>query len=186
MTSRRVLSVGGLVVGSVVIAAAIAVALTPVDPDPTADGHGWRAEYYRDLLFLGDPLVRRETQLSFDWARGTPFPERRPIDRFSIRWDTCLDVPSATTVEIALTSDDGSRLFVDGRQIADNWGEHGTRTVGARHPVATGSYHLLVEYFEMSRDARVTLALEQNGTPVPREWLRIPRRPHAAPDVCAR
>ena len=186
MNARRILSLAGFVGGSIVIALAIAVALTPVDPDPTADGHGWRGEYYRDLLFLGDPVVKRDAQLRFDWGRGSPFRERRPIDRFSIRWDTCLDVPADTTLEVALTSDDGSRLFIEGRQVADNWGEHGTRAVGARAPLTAGSHHVLVEYYEMSRDARITLELVQNEARVPREWLRIPTRPHAAPDVCAR
>jgi hypothetical protein len=171
-----------------VIAAAVAAALTPVDPDATADGHGWRGAYYRDLLFLGEPVVRRERVLLFDWRRGSPFPERRPRDRFSVRWDACLELPARATIELTLTSDDGSRAFVDGERFVDNWGDHGLRARAAAVALDAGPHHVQVEYYEKSRDARIHARItlpERDGEPIPRDWLRIPELPHHHPDVCA-
>jgi hypothetical protein len=50
-----------------------------------------------------------------------------PADRFSVRWDSCLTLDVAQEVAFQLTSDDGSRLFIDGKQTIDNWGSTASR-----------------------------------------------------------
>ena len=48
--------------------------------------------------------------------------EAFPKDKFTVRWETCLEVPKDMDVRFQLGSDDGSRLFVNGKKILDFWG----------------------------------------------------------------
>ncbi|NVJ61920.1 MAG: hypothetical protein HWE27_16130 [Gammaproteobacteria bacterium] len=62
-----------------------------------------------------------------------------------------------------LTSDDGSRLFIDGQLIANNDGSHGAITVSS-DPVSfqPGDYELRVEYFQGARGQTLTLDYQIN------------------------
>lgn len=176
LTSKgRVVRATGLVAGSLVILAAVAVALTPVDPDPTEDGHGWLGTYYPDLLFLGEPMVRSEALLRFDWRRASPFPSGRPVDRFSARWQTCLALAAPASITFEVASDDGARVLVGGMEVVDDWGEHGARVRSGTRSLDAGVHRVEVEYYEMTRDARIDVVLRlPDGEKVPIEWQRIP------------
>lgn len=116
----------------------------------------WRGAYYPTVDFEGEPLVRREGDIRFDWKRKGPMPEL-PDDAFSVRWDTCFELPESREVTFQLVSDDGSRLFIDGEQVLDNWGRHGERSRGADVPLTAGMHHLRVEYFDDRHGAAIEL-----------------------------
>jgi hypothetical protein len=44
---------------------------------------------------------------------------------FSLRATACIKVPKTGKLRVAIASDDGSRVLVDGETIIDNWGIHG-------------------------------------------------------------
>jgi hypothetical protein len=115
----------------------------------------WRAAYYPTADFQGEPLVRREGDVKFDWKRVGP--PGLPDDHFSIRFDTCLDLPEPREVTFQLVSDDGSRLFIDGTLVLDNWGIHDERSRGTEIPLTAGLHHLRVDYFDDRRAASIDL-----------------------------
>lgn len=136
----------------------------------------WRGLYYNNDKFEGTPRERSDRLLSFDFGRDPPI---RGIskDRFSIRWDTCLLIEEEGSVRFQLSSDDGSRLYVDGKKLIDNWGDHGTKSKSGRLDVEPGVYYLEVEYYEAKHGANVKLELAL-GTDklevVPVDMIRAP------------
>jgi hypothetical protein len=148
---RRRLVRNGLV--TVLVLGLVAAALVLTTPD-YREGP-WRAAYYPTADFQGEPLVRREGDVKFDWRRVGP-PDL-PDDHFSIRFDTCLDLPEPREVTFQLVSDDGSRLFIDGTLVLDNWGIHDKRSRGAEIPLTAGPHHLRIDYFDDRRTASIDL-----------------------------
>jgi len=122
----------------------------------------WRGVYYPTIDFQGEPLVRREGDVRFDWKRLGPTPEL-PDDAFSARYDTCMELPEAREIAFQLISDDGSRLFIDGELVLDNWGRHGERSRGADVPLTAGMHHVRVEYFDERHGAAIELRASLYG-----------------------
>ncbi|MEX1369393.1 MAG: PA14 domain-containing protein [Nannocystaceae bacterium] len=147
----------------------------------------WLGRYYANTTFEGEATVRRDGDVKFDWKRMGPTSEL-PDDQFSARWDTCMELPEDLEVAFQLVSDDGSRLFVDGRLAVDNWGRHGERSRGADVPLTAGWHHLRVEYFDERHGAKVELLASLRGElpdSLPVRLLRYPGDPLDEQDPCA-
>jgi len=137
----------------------------------------WRAAYFGNERLEGVPVVREERDVAHDWKRQGP-PQGIPAARFSVRWDSCLTLERAQTVAFQLTSDDGSRLFVDGVLVIDNWGSRRLpRTRGTDVLLQAGERHLRVEYSQLTGPASVTFVASLDGKRPRRiapEHLRFP------------
>ncbi len=129
---------------------------------------------------------RRDGDVKFDWGRKGPFTNFAE-DEFSARWDTCLTLDADASVAFELVSDDGSRLFIDGSRVVENWGTHGRRARGKRVELEAGVHHLLVEYFEKRSSALVTLTASFAGEvpePIPTRMLTHPLPDADESDPC--
>jgi hypothetical protein len=169
----------------VLVLVPVAVGLVLTAPD-YREGP-WRGAYYPTIDFQGEPLVRREGDVKFDWKRLGPSPEL-PDDAFSARYDVCMELPEPLEIAFQLVSDDGSRLFIDGQQVIDNWGRHGERSRGADVPLAAGMHHLRVEYFDDRHAAALELRASLHGElpdSLPVRFLRHPGDDLEATDPCA-
>lgn len=136
----------------------------------------WAATYFNRADLSGTAIHRRDLELRFDWGEKSPM-DALPADRFSVRWDTCLDVSAANSVPFQLISDDGSRLFLDDKLVLDNWGKHELEARGATLTLAPGEHHLRVEYVEHTGAAQVALVASFDGEPpkaIPGSMLRAP------------
>jgi hypothetical protein len=116
---------------------------------------GLTAQYFNDAdsgahPFSSAPLLTRiDPVINFDWGTGSPDPVVHN-DYFSVRW-TGVIVPRFTDhYEFHLTSDDRSRLWIDGKIIIDDWDPpHAARDfLGSDDLVAGKSYPIKVEYQE--------------------------------------
>lgn len=171
--------------GIAVAAGVPIVAAAAVFMGETREGP-WRAQYYPTADFSGEPEIRRDGDIKFDWGRKGPFTTF-PDDDFSARWDTCLTLDADTEVAFELVSDDGSRLLVDGTRVVDNWGTHGRRSRGKRVELEAGVHHLRVEYFEKRSSALVSLTASFAGevpAPIPTRMLTHPPEDADASDPC--
>ena len=96
------------------------------------------------MTLSGSPVLHdTHTQLDFDWGSGSPHLSVSP-DRFSARWARYIDV-AAGTCRFTATSDDGIRIYVDGRVMLDVWYDHAVQTFTAVEwqPVeGAAKYHL--------------------------------------------
>lgn len=74
---------------------------------------------------------------------------RTQDDYFNFQFTGYLNIETEGTYYFSITSDDGSRLLLDGTLVADNDGRHGTRTVTSEALYLTaGPHHIEVQYFD--------------------------------------
>jgi outer membrane protein OmpA-like peptidoglycan-associated protein len=71
---------------------------------------------------------------------------------FAIDYNGRIMLPQAGTYTFRLASDDGSRLFIDGREVIDNDGIHGTNQLDAEVTLAAGIHDVRVQYFQGPRE----------------------------------
>src|SRR3989338_2655834 len=129
-----------------------------------AEVNGLTGEYFNNKDLSGSPaLTRTDKQVNFNWHGGSPAKNIHP-DIFSARWKGKLAAPASDEYELQLTSDDGSRLYLDGKLVIDNWGGHPYTLKSAKVNLEAGkSYDLRIEYYENWGDASVKFGWARTG-----------------------
>ena len=113
-------------------------------PDPSRP---WRGQYFTNRWLSGQPaLVRKDADIDFDWGSGSPGAEI-PSNSFSVRWARSVLLEPGT-YRFTATSDDGIRLYVDGRPMIDQWWDHPVRTFTGQLRLTAGEHEIVVEYYE--------------------------------------
>ncbi|WP_194174233.1 glycoside hydrolase family 3 C-terminal domain-containing protein [Luteimicrobium xylanilyticum] len=137
---------------------------TDVLAPTSGDGHGLTAAYYANKDLSGDPTVTRtDPDVDFTW-HGAP-ADGVPAENFSASWKGTLTAPSTGTYTFSLTSDDGSRLTIDGKTVIDNWGDHASKTVTGTVDLTQGkAVDIEVDYYQGTGDALVSLGWTTPGS----------------------
>lgn len=138
-------------------------------PIPASALSGLKGEYFTNTTLSGTPaLTRDDPAVDFDWGTGSP-AGGIPADGFSARWTGTVTAPATAAYTFAATSDDGSRVYLDGKLIVDNWGDHAAQTVKSTPvPLTAGEPHSLrVEYYENAGGASVSVGWSAPGVPDP-------------------
>ncbi len=130
------------------------------------DGGGVRADYFKGMNFDTFVLTRIDPQIDFNWGDpGGPDP-LVGNDQFSARWTGEVEPAFTETYTFYTNSDDGVRLWIDGRQLVDNWTDHGpTENSGTVDMVAGNTYSLEMEYYENGGGAVAELRWSSPSTP---------------------
>ncbi len=81
-------------------------------------------------------------------------------DNFGVRFDGFLPIEQAGKYSFQTISDDGSRLYIDGKMVVNNDGIHGSETAEGSIRLTPGVHTIRVEYFEAGggEDLRVNWA----------------------------
>ncbi|MCK5473588.1 MAG: glycoside hydrolase family 3 C-terminal domain-containing protein [Planctomycetes bacterium] len=113
------------------------------------DQCGLLGEYYNNIYLSGEPAVRKiDASVDFDWGGESPINAINN-DGFSVRWTGKLTPEKTGEYELATTTDDGSRLFLDGKLIIDDWQDHPTETHSVKVTLEAGrEYDIRFEYYE--------------------------------------
>lgn len=122
---------------------------------PNGLTNGLLGEYFDNYDFKGAPLFTRvDPKLDFEWKNGaSPDPRMKATD-YSIRWTGKLIPPVTQKYNLAITSDDGSRLFIDGKQFVDNWGSHGMEQRSCEVQLEAGKeYAIRIDFNQGGADA---------------------------------
>jgi beta-glucosidase len=119
--------------------------------------HGLRGEYFDNKDLRETPkFVRIDGRVRFDWKDGSP--EGLPKDQFSIRWSGKLISPVTAQGVLTVKSDDGVRLFIDGKKVLDSWHDRSPETDRVEVKLEQGrQYAIRLEYYENAMSAQVTL-----------------------------
>ncbi|WAH37720.1 glycoside hydrolase family 3 C-terminal domain-containing protein [Alicyclobacillus dauci] len=104
-------------------------------------GNGLQGQFYNNVNLSGDPvLTRTDTNLDFNWNGNSPGSGVN-ADNWSAQWTGTLAPPTTGSYTFSLSSDDGSRLYINGQLVVDNWNyqpvttKTGSITLTAGQPV---------------------------------------------------
>lgn len=130
--------------------------------------NGLKGEYFRGTELKGSPaLTRIDSVIKMDWGRGSPTTtdiaqgilsadQKIEDDKYSVRWTGELKAPVSGEYTFGITSDDGCRLYIDGKMVIDDWTVHGMQTSTADVTLEKDrQYDIKIEYYEHSKDAGV-------------------------------
>jgi hypothetical protein len=139
-------------------------------------GGGVKAQYFNGKSPGGTPVVTRiESSIDHSWPGEIV---AGLMDNVSARWTADLEVPFTETYSLITTSDDGVRLWLDGRLIVDNWTDHATTSNVAKVDLIAGQiYSIRMEYYDSEGAAVAQLSWQSPTLPrqiIPQGWLQLP------------
>lgn len=131
------------------------------------------AEYFDNVDLAGEAfLVECHEEIDFDWGRGRAHP-RVPEDHFGVRWSADVTFEEGT-YRFQASTDDGTRVHLDGELIIDAWYPRPVRSTVAYGHVPAGRHRLVVEYFEQAGFAVAKVEWERSAT----GWWQVPALDH--------
>ena len=117
------------------------------------DSNSQSAEYQVDYFFPYASSVawkRLDRQKPKSSGRASEVTIRLPIvkqpERFALRFTGSLPVAKSGKYRFFTESDDGSRLFIDGRQVVNNDGAHGMVEKSGTIDLSAGAHKIAVTY----------------------------------------
>ena len=138
----------------------------------TSGKAGLLAEYYGMDVAIEDfpsitadkkPTVSRvDKNVNFE-STLEAWPGTQLIDHFYVRWTGKLHASKAGTYTLFLDSDDGSRCFIDGKQVVDNGEEHAMEEKSGEVELTAGDHDLKIEFFENEGDAGCKFSWQPPG-----------------------
>ncbi len=143
-------------------------------------GGGVRGDYYQGTDLKTLVLSRTDPEINFAWMDpDAPDPAVGDND-FSIRWTGEIEAGYTETYTFYPKTDDGVRLWIDGRLLVDSWEAvplYPIEHVGTIDLAEGNTYTLVMEYFEDTANAIAELRWESASTPkqiVPQAALSLP------------
>jgi uncharacterized protein YgiM (DUF1202 family) len=124
----------------------------------------WKGEYFNNASLSGTPsLVRDDQSINFNWGVGSP-ASGIGADGFSVRWTRNVNLNTGR-YRFTATSDDGMRLWVNGRLLIDQWRDQAATTLSAEIDLPGGSVPVQMDYYEAVGGASAALTWQQISGP---------------------
>lgn len=133
-------------------------------PSASSAMHGLQTQFFNNMTLSGAPVLTRiDPVINFNWKGISP-GEGVARTQWSARWLGTLTAPVDATYTFSLTSDDGSRLYLDDQLVIDNWRNQGSTTKNATVQLKQGKeYSIRVEYYQNSGVSSVALGWQFPG-----------------------
>ncbi|MBI5707832.1 MAG: alpha-L-fucosidase [Armatimonadetes bacterium] len=99
-------------------------------------------------------------------------PKKENCARFFMGW---INVPADDMYLFGVTSDDGSKLWIDGKVVVDNDGLHSSFAKSGAVPLAAGHHQIVVGWFNKTGGAELSVGVARLGEklkPIPDGWLK--------------
>lgn len=134
--------------------------------------HGLKYEYYEEPIINSCRLEDLDRLKPKSTGRIQNFhlniPGRRN-ERFAVKYSGAISIPKEGKYTFSTTSDDGSRLYIDGKQIIDNDGEHPPTEKTESVELTAGDHPINVCFFQGG--AGFELKVQWEGPGVPRQVI---------------
>jgi len=155
---------------------------------PLPSGDGIRGDYYEGNNFEKYVLTRRDATINFNWGHQPPAPGM-PAEQFSVRWTGWLVPPVSGKYVFHVTVDDGVRLWLNDRQLLNEWRGQPLSDYTATAELRAGEpYHLRVDYCQYGLDTRIFITWERPDVPLQPPtaswrnfWGKLAETPKVAP-----
>jgi YVTN family beta-propeller protein len=134
--------------------------LITVSYSPAVTTNGVTGDYYIGKNFEQFSFTRMESTINNTWGTGSP-DARIPADGFSVRWHGYITPRYTQTYTIIPVTDDGVRLWVNGKLVVNDWNNHGdTWNNGVIALQAGVTVPVVMEYYENTGGATARLLWE--------------------------
>ena len=143
----------------------VAPILTSVKGDPTPIPNnlfrtplglaGIQGQYFANTQLDGPPTaIQVDPNINFDWSGDRPLPTL-PKENYSVRWSSIVGpMPTTGAYRIVTASNDGIRVYIDGKLIIDAWNSKDGMTHSSTIQFEEGSTHTYrVEYLHLTGDS---------------------------------
>ena len=128
-------------------------AINTFDTDVKDQGmtvRAWKASYFANTTLAGTPTATGfQRALNVDWKMNAPVKKLQP-GHFSVRWDAKVVAPETGTYVLGARANAkaGTRIFVDGKLVMDNWKAQFPTPTGYGEIALTAKqeYAITVEY----------------------------------------
>ncbi|HEY7118860.1 MAG TPA: DUF4038 domain-containing protein [Tepidisphaeraceae bacterium] len=148
--------------------------LEPLEPRTLLAGNGLAAVYFDNVNLTGASISRTDPSINFNWKTGSP-DNRIGSDTFSARWTGQVQARFTQEYTFSTVSDDGVRLWVNGKLIVDRWNDHALRVDRGTLFLTQGHlYDIKLEYYENAGGAVAALwwnSHTQRGQIIPQAYL---------------
>jgi len=135
-------------------------------PDPViGKGTGLQGEYFGSTKLTEPKFSRLDRSVDFNWKNTGP---EGAIDRtsFSVRWTGEVQAQLTEEYTFYTRTDDGARLWVNGKPLVDQWVEQGAREHRGRIWLEAGKkYRIKMEYLQTGGGAEARLLWSSEQTP---------------------
>jgi len=118
---------------------------------------GLEGTYYNGKNFEQKILTRVDTAIRFNWGTSNPQPGV-DYDNFSIEWNGFITAPEDGEYVFITYADDGAKLWVDNKQLVNDWTQHGSIYLMGRIKLqANKKYPVKLKYNEIIGGAAIDL-----------------------------
>ena len=117
---------------------------------------GLNGTYYKDINLQENVFSRVDPTVNFSWNSSPD--SSMDADFYSVRWTGYVIPVYSQTYTFTTRSDDGVRLWVDDKQIIDNWTIHAPQDDTGTISLQAGKlYKIKLEYYEYAGGAQIEL-----------------------------
>ncbi len=146
--ARKLMVAGAATILAVLVIIRLIIFITTFD-------NGLMGSYYSGLNFETLIKEQRDKMINFDWNMGSIIDDY--FDNVSVRWTGRIKTPVNAEYIFITRSDDGARLWIDGRLIIDDWNIHAVMDKRAAVYLDKGFHDIRVEYFDSGGQAVMKL-----------------------------
>lgn len=116
----------------------------------------FNASYFMGEKLQGEPLFTAvEADPSHRWGYGSPRKDL-PDDGWSVRWEARWKATGSGQLRFVMAGDDGYRLYVNGKHLGGDWGNHSLSSRSVFLDVKEGAeYAIRLEFYEHAGEATV-------------------------------
>ena len=132
--------------------------------------------YYEGLFTHTDDMKTRGQKQDEGVLSNITIEQAPAKDHFGYDFKGLLQVPAKGIYNFSCYSDDGSRLYIDGKLVVDNNGSHSAKENMGRIALDKGFHDIRVLYFEdyMGEELKVLVSCKNvKEQPIPDDWLFI-------------
>ena len=114
--------------------------------DSSIPTNAFKGEYFNNSDLTSLVLTREDKSVNFNWYRYAPDKLVHP-ESFSVRWTGNFNFEEGN-YDFNVLSDDGVRLYLDGRLLLDAWKLQNSARFKVQTVVGKGTHQIKVEYFD--------------------------------------
>lgn len=126
---------------------------------------GFKAEYFNNIDFKGNPVVSRtEKKINYVWSgTGTGLPNM-PKDFYSVRWNGVMCADQTGEYEFKLGGDDGYRMFINNEPVINDWEARAYHSSSITKKLEAGKkYNITIEYYQKGGSANIDFKWKRKG-----------------------